>query len=161
MWERMNTIVTGYDGSGCADRALGRAADLSQALGTEPIVVSFGRPTPVVAVPGVMAAPSMPTVTSPGALATRPAAALTADEPHDATSFLAQARRSLASRSVEADFVAERGDPIEKLLAVAEARKADLIVLGCHQHGLVHRFLGQPVEEEVARRARCDVLLVH
>jgi nucleotide-binding universal stress UspA family protein len=157
----MNAIVTGYDGSACADRALARAAELSQALGTELIVVSVGRPPAVVASPGAMIPSSMPVAPSPGALATLPAAAHAADKPDDATLLLEQARRSLTSRPVEADFVAERGDPVDKLLDVAEARKADLIVVGCHQHGFLHRFLGHPVDEELARRAHCDVLLVH
>jgi nucleotide-binding universal stress UspA family protein len=158
MFEPMNTIVTGYDGSTCADRALGRAADLSQALGTELIVVSVGRPEPLVAGPEVMVASGMPVAASPGALATRPAAAPPIDE---TAVLLEQARRALGSRSVEADFVGERGDPSDRLLAVAKARNADLIVVGCHQHSLLHRFLGHPVDEELARRAHCDVLLVH
>jgi nucleotide-binding universal stress UspA family protein len=157
----MKTIVTGYDGSTCADRALARAADLSQALGTELIVVSVGRPPPVVAGPGAMIPSGMPVAPSPGALATRPAAVLAADQPDEPTLLLGQARVFLASRPVEADFVAARGDPVDKLLDVAEARTADLIVVGCHQHSFLHRFLGHPVDEELARRAHCDVLLVH
>jgi nucleotide-binding universal stress UspA family protein len=145
----------------CADRALARAADLSQALGRELIVVSVGPPTPVVAVPEMMVASSMPIATAPGAFATRPASDLAADEPDDATLLLGQARRLLTSRPIEADFVAEHGDPVEKLLDVADARNADLIVVGCHQHGFLHRLLGHGVDEELARRAHCDVLLVH
>jgi nucleotide-binding universal stress UspA family protein len=160
-YERMKTIVTGYDGSACADRALARAAELSQALGTELIVVSVGRPAHMVAGPELMVASGMPTATAPGAYAARRAAALEADEPDDATLLLGQARRLLTSHPVETDYVAERGDPVDRLLDVAEARNADLIVVGCHQHGVLHRILGHPVDEELARRAHCDVLLVH
>src|SRR5918994_2471221 len=157
----MNAIVIGYDGSGCADRALARAAELSHAFGAKLVVVSVGRPTPVAAAPEMMVASGMPVATGTGALATRAASALATDEPDDATLLLDRARRSLTPRPIEADFVAEHGDPVDRLLDVAEGRNADLIVVGCHQHGFLHRLLGHGVDEELARRAHCDVLLVH
>lgn len=68
---------------------------------------------------------------------------------------------ALASREVEAEFVAEEGEMAERLLDVAEHRDADLIVVGSWEHGFLERLLGRPVEEAVARRADRDVLLVH
>jgi nucleotide-binding universal stress UspA family protein len=44
---------------------------------------------------------------------------------------------------------------------VGKPARMNAIVVGCHQHGFVHRFLGHPVDEELARRSHCDVLLVH
>ena len=74
---------------------------------------------------------------------------------------LEQARMSLASRGVEADYVVEVGDPVERLLDVADRRDADLIVVGSRERGFLERLLGHPVDQAVARRADRDVLLVH
>jgi nucleotide-binding universal stress UspA family protein len=74
---------------------------------------------------------------------------------------LERARTSLASRSIEAEYVTEVGEPAERLLAVAERRDADLIVVGSREHGFLERLLGHAVDEAVARRADRDVLLVH
>jgi nucleotide-binding universal stress UspA family protein len=68
---------------------------------------------------------------------------------------------SLASRPVEAEYVVEVGDPVERLLDVADQRDADLIVVGSRERGFLERLLGHGVDEAVARRADRDVLLVH
>jgi nucleotide-binding universal stress UspA family protein len=68
---------------------------------------------------------------------------------------------SLARRGVDAEYVAEVGDTTERLLAVASERDADLLVVGSREHGFLEHLLGRPVDEAVAKRAACDVLLVH
>ncbi|TDC76754.1 universal stress protein [Micromonospora sp. KC606] len=50
------------------------------------------------------------------------------------------------------------GHPVDALLAVAETRDADLIVVGRGGHGLGQRLLGD-VAEEMAHRSRRPVLL--
>jgi nucleotide-binding universal stress UspA family protein len=74
---------------------------------------------------------------------------------------LERARMSLAGRGVDAEYVAEVGDTTERLLALAEEREADLLVVGSREHGFLEHLLGRAVDEAVARRAGCDVLLVH
>jgi nucleotide-binding universal stress UspA family protein len=74
---------------------------------------------------------------------------------------LERARMSLASRTVETEYVVELGDPAERLLEVAEQRGADLIVVGSREHGFLGRLLGRSVDETVSRRSERDVLLVH
>jgi nucleotide-binding universal stress UspA family protein len=74
---------------------------------------------------------------------------------------LEDARRALAGREVEAEYLAEQGEMAERLLDVAGHRDADLIVVGSREHGFLERLLHRPVEEAVARRADRDVLLVH
>jgi nucleotide-binding universal stress UspA family protein len=74
---------------------------------------------------------------------------------------LARARKSLAGREVDAEYVGEVGDTAERLLAVAEERGADLVVVGHREHGFLEHLLHRPVDEAVTKRACCDVLLVH
>jgi nucleotide-binding universal stress UspA family protein len=150
----MKTIVVGYDASDAAERALDRSAELAEALGERLTVVSVSTPplpAPVLEPPGSM-------------LVGAPGPVLTSEPQPDpkelAERQLEQARSRLASRSLDADYVAEVGLPAERLLAVAEERDAELIVVGSGDHGLLERLVTQPVEEAVAQRAGRDVLIV-
>jgi nucleotide-binding universal stress UspA family protein len=147
----MRTIVLGYDASDAAERALDRAAELAEALAARLVVVSVSAaslPAPVHEPGGPMFVPGGVTEPVPEAkeLAQR---------------RLEQARSRLAARSLDADYVAEAGPPAERLLAVADERDAELIVVGSGDHGLLERLVAPPVEEAVARRAERDVLIVH
>jgi nucleotide-binding universal stress UspA family protein len=53
------------------------------------------------------------------------------------------------------------GDPASEIVAWAQDKGADLLVLGTHgRTGLEHALMGS-VAERVVRRARCPVLTVH
>ena len=151
----MKTIVVGYDASDAAERALDRAAQLAEALSARLVVVSVAAPPLPPAAPVLEpAGPMLPGGTAP----------LSGPEPDPteiAQQWLAQARSRLASRSVEADHVGKVGSPADELLAVADERDAELIVVGSGDHGLLERLVAPPVEEAVARRAERDVLIVH
>jgi nucleotide-binding universal stress UspA family protein len=67
----------------------------------------------------------------------------------------------LSESGIEADYQVALGDPADMILDVAEARGADMIVVGSREVGLVQRLLGQSVSGAVQRRAHCDVLIVH
>jgi nucleotide-binding universal stress UspA family protein len=54
----------------------------------------------------------------------------------------------------------EEGDPTSKIIDVAKAWNADLIVLGSHGRKGLKRFLMGSVAESVARHADCSVELV-
>jgi len=166
----VKTIVVGYDGSDSAERALARASDLAEAFPARLFVVSVTGlvhlPVPVSAFePSALLVPPA----APGPVATggtvplpeaRPEPA--APEPEDlARRQLERARMSLASRRVKAEYVVEVGDPVERLLDVADRTDADLIVVGSRERGFLERLLGHSVDEAVARRADRDVLLVH
>lgn len=162
----MKTIVVGYDGSDEAERALRRAADIAEAFSARLVVVSVSgfAPAPVFALePGAEVIP--PAVGGPAAVGGSvllPEPAPSAPDPEElARGQLEQARMSLAGRNVETEYVVELGDPAERLLDVAAARGAELIVVGSRQHGFVGRLLARPVDETVARRSERDVLLVH
>jgi nucleotide-binding universal stress UspA family protein len=75
-----------------------------------------------------------------------------------------EGRRSL-KRTVEdfglrAQIRVETGDPAERICALAEAEKVDLIVVGSHHTGVLRRVLGGSVSDNVAHHAPCPVLLV-
>ena len=81
--------------------------------------------------------------------------------PTEETLLLERARRFLAPRRVDAEYVGEIGDPAERVLEVAEDRDADLIVVGSGGHGLLERLFGHSVDAKLARRTQRDILLVH
>jgi nucleotide-binding universal stress UspA family protein len=163
----MKAIVAGYDGTEQAERALARAAELAQALEAKLVVVSVDRPARLAAIAPVLE-PADPTLVSTGVagpvmtggtmpLPTSPEPA----EPAEGLLLLERARRFLVPRRVDADYVSEVGDPVERLLQVADDREADLIVVGSPERGLLDRLLGHGVDEKLARRTHRDVLLVH
>jgi nucleotide-binding universal stress UspA family protein len=52
------------------------------------------------------------------------------------------------------------GDPAEEILRVAQAVKADLVVLGTHGRTGLGRLLMGSVAEQIVRRAPCPVVTV-
>jgi nucleotide-binding universal stress UspA family protein len=167
----MRSIIVGYDESPAAERALERAAELAQALAASLLVVSVVRSSPLAeAVPALAQAdvplgpaPAVPSGPSLGAPALPvPSPEDVRAEPRDlAEHRLERARMALRSRNVEAELLAAVGDPAERLLALADERSADLIVVGSREHGFLDRLLGRHVDEAVAAHGGCDVLLVH
>ena len=163
----MKTIVVGYDGSDAAARALGRAAGIAEAFSGRLLVVSVSGvatvPPPVSAfdpAAEAVAPAGVGPIDPAGTVALTEAAAL--QEPEElARRQLDRARKALASRTVEVEYLAELGDPAERLLALADRRDADLIVVGTRERGFLARLLERPVDEAVARHAGRDVLLVH
>jgi nucleotide-binding universal stress UspA family protein len=157
----VDTIVAGYDGTDQSERALARAADLARALKAKLVVVSVGReqadllPPPVD--PGLVPSGLAPLPTGTTVPGPEPPAP---DEPAEEERLLERARGFLEPRRIEAEYLPETGDPAKRLLEVAGDRDADLIVVGSSEHGFLDRLLGQAVDEQVARRAERDVLLV-
>src|SRR6476469_946713 len=137
----MKTIVVGYDETEPSKRALDRAAELAQALGSKLIVTSVA---PVLV------------STSRGMGAIDPV-----DPPEAHTAELAHAREFLAGRGLEADYQSAVGEPAETIVEDAESSGADLIVVGTREPGALARLLGQSVSQSVSRHAHCDVLIVH
>jgi nucleotide-binding universal stress UspA family protein len=164
----VDTILVGYDESEAAERALARAAELADALGARLVVasVSHERRLPETApvlepaagglVPsaGVGPVPIGDTVPPPADTADLP------EPPERAQHSLDRARTALAGRGLVAEYIAEIGDPAERLLELAERRDAELIVVGSRGHGFLDRLLGRGVDEAVVGRSSRDVLLV-
>jgi nucleotide-binding universal stress UspA family protein len=66
-----------------------------------------------------------------------------------------------ADADLQVEFTGVAGEPAEELIEAAEQRQAELIVVGTREPGFLERLLGGSVSQDVARRARCDVLIVH
>ena len=110
---------------------------------------------------GELVPPAVAGPVAPGGTVPLPEPVSPQDPEELARQQLERARRSLAKREIETEYVVELGDPAERLLAVADEQDADLIVVGSREHGFLERLLGPPVDEAVARRAERDLLLVH
>jgi nucleotide-binding universal stress UspA family protein len=154
----LQTILTGYDGSKAAERALARAIELAQAFSATLIVASVRPPpTPTLVESGdiylgAAGVPPLPTTETP------PAAARAAAD--TARASLERARTLVPERGLEAEYVALEGDPAVSLIECADERNADLIVVGGSEPGFLQRLLGHSVSDSLARRAHRDVLVV-
>ncbi len=148
----MKTILVGYDGTNSAKRALERAAEFAEAFKAKIVIVSVATPEPT---------------TAPGAFGLLPLYAYDADRlgsGHD-EALWQEHRKSVEAFfkdvNLAVDFAGVRGEPVEQIVEVAEQQRADLIVVGTHEPGFVERLLTGSVSQGVARRAHCDVLIVH
>lgn len=65
---------------------------------------------------------------------------------------LAEAQARLAARGVEAVVVPRIGDPADEIVAVAEAHRADLVVVGAQGRGALGRMLFGSVSARVVHR---------
>jgi nucleotide-binding universal stress UspA family protein len=134
----MKTIVVGFDETEPANRALERAAELAQAFSAKLIVTSVapvlvGRSGPVDLV----------------------------DTPEDHRQELRHAAAFLVERGLDVEYDLALADPADHIVRLADARGADLIVVGTREPSLVERLLRLSVSDTVERKAHCDVLVVH
>lgn len=127
----VETIVVAYDDP--TTGTLARAADIAEALGSTLIVTNV--------------APQDP------------------EDGEDAERFgrerLDQARSYLGQRGLAAEFVQSVGPPAEAIVSLAREREANLIVVGTRKKGFFERLVEGSVNQDVLRRAHCDVLVVH
>lgn len=155
----MKTIIVGYDGSSESELALERAAEFARAFSAELVVTSvlrpFATPAPVLPLGGV----ALP----PAGIEELGAVELDAMPEVDAEwlEHLAAVEERLAGQGVRVATVSCVGWPIDRLIEVADERGADLIVVGTHEPGLLERIVRRSTSQAVARRAHCDVLVVH
>ena len=64
-----------------------------------------------------------------------------------------------ASANIEVEVEVRVGPPYQTILAVAEEKSAELIIVASHQPELQHYFLGSTAAK-VVRHANCSVLVV-
>jgi nucleotide-binding universal stress UspA family protein len=137
----MKRIVLGYDGSPASERALERTVELARALHV-PVIVASVAPVREFAVRGTG----------------------TRFHPEDAPArheeLAKDAAARLSEQGIEATPVLGLGHTAETLAELAEERDADLVVVGMSSRDLATRIFGG-VSDDVAHKARCDVLLVY
>lgn len=66
----------------------------------------------------------------------------------------------LRDAGIETAALLVQGATAEKILSEAEEQAADLIVMGSHGHGAMHRALMGSVSERVLRKAVCPVTII-
>jgi nucleotide-binding universal stress UspA family protein len=150
----VRTILAGYDGTLSAERALRRAAQLAGAFGSKVVVVSVASPRPVATLGAFGLVPYYSYGTEG-----------IGEVPH-ADEMLWQQHREhvqsfFADAEIAVEFAGAVGYPAEEIVELAEQEQADLIVVGTREPGFVERLLRGSVSQGVARRAHCDVLIVH
>ena len=146
----METIVVSFDESEPAGRALARAADLAESLDATLVVVAVAEPP----VPG-----SGIDAVLPGA--SERLAGEATEEFNLADQRLERARRLLQGRAIRTEFVSDTGEPADRILELADQWGADLIVVGIEETGFLERLVEGSTADDVAHRARRDVLIVH
>jgi nucleotide-binding universal stress UspA family protein len=149
MGMKLSTIVVGYDGTEAARAALERAAGLAEAFAATVVVATVAEPV----AGGAAAAGSIP-LALPEIETELPAREAWQQ-------LLDEARSYLAARGIRAEGASPVGRPGEQIVEVAQKHEADLIVVGTHKPRLLERLLEGSVSRDVARRAPCDVLIVH
>jgi nucleotide-binding universal stress UspA family protein len=136
--DRLRVLAVGYDGMAESQAALDEGATLAKKFGASMKVVGVMTPVPPV---GAAAAAQAGPEAGPD-FQTRL---------HDAVAELPSELRALP--------VLEHGDPVQKLLEVADVG-VDLLVLGSRGFGPVMRLLIGSVSSRVIRAASCPVMVV-
>lgn len=134
----MTTILFAYDGSEESRRALRYAERLVAADSV--IVLSVATK--------LIEAPATAEFTEPG------------HEPEHLREELDEVRELMGDAGVNAEFITRIGNPAAEILSTAEARGADLIVVGRRGLHTMERFLMGSVADRVVQHATCDVLVV-
>jgi len=151
------TVVVGYDGTAPAERALQRGVEYARAFAARVVVVSVAAPEPLVE------------ASAPGAFGLVPFYAYPAGDPGQVVERDEQlweqhrehVQRLFADADLQVEFAGVAGEPAQELVCAAEEHRAALIIVGTREPGFLERLLGGSVSQDVARRARCDVLIVH
>lgn len=142
----------GYDGTQPTERALARAAQLAHTFGARITVADVAAPEPL--------------QTTSGAFGFAPYYPNSAEQSKDVTEELWRQHRAriesfFADAGVTHEFSNVIGQPPEEIVETAERHKADLIAVRTREPGFLERLLEGSVSQGVARRAHCDVLIVH
>lgn len=142
-----NCIVVGTDGSDTARVAVQSAVELAKGASAELAVVSAYTPVPETRqeIEGKDAPEEIRWKIGPS---------------EEADAVLASAESDAQAAGVSVAKYAREGDAAEAILAVAEERNADLIVVGNKGMTGVKRFLLGSVPNKISHHAPCSVLIV-
>ncbi len=85
---------------------------------------------------------------------------LSADEIKREHAQLLGISASLRENGTETQAILLKGDAAKLILEKAEDLQVEIIILGSHGHGLLHKALLGSVSEAIIRHAHCNVLIV-
>jgi nucleotide-binding universal stress UspA family protein len=139
--EPVQTILVAYDDSPPSKRALARAVDLAEHYGATLLITSVARL-------------SHSTPRAIGQVDRTDSLAEHSQELLDAQAFAQE-------RGVTPEVIAVSGEPAQAIAKLADERNVDLVVVGTREPGLVDRIMRPSVSQEVAKRIRHDLLIVH
>jgi len=146
------TMILGYDGSDCAKKALGRAADLARAAGGARVAVVYAYELSIGYVPMGMA-------DSPLLMSAEYGRHLDLLREHG-DAVVADAAAALEAAGATVERVVVDDEPVDALLTAAADLGADLIVVGSHGQGAVSAaFLGSTAMK-LLHRSEVPVLVV-
>jgi nucleotide-binding universal stress UspA family protein len=141
-------VLVGTDGSATASEAVRHAAALASSFDAELLIVTAFQPQP----PPALRLEEEP----PEELQWTITDSAVAEE------HASVARRIARDAGVEKVRVrAERGEPADALVRVADEAGVDVIVVGSKGMASASRFLLGSVPNKVSHHAPCDVLIVH
>jgi len=149
------TIVVSYDGTTSAEQSLNRAIELARVFGSRVVVADVAAVAP------------LPLEPMPGAFGYMPYYDVGSleEEARTADSVWQQHRSHIeglfAENGVGNEFDRLPADDVTDLVDLAGRHDADLVILRTHEAGFLERMVEGSVGEAVARRAHCDVLIVH
>jgi len=150
-----NNILVAFDGSEHSKKALSYALELAEKFGGKITLVHVY--SSVVPLTPSVDTLSAPTLTPPASAAI--AAKITEEAKQRGERVLDEAVHAVKARGVSVDKVLREGDAVKEIVAVAQERKIDLIVVGHRGLGkLKELFLGA-VSEGVSHKAPCPVLI--
>ena len=85
---------------------------------------------------------------------------LSADEIKREHAQLLGISAALRGNGIDTQAILLKGDAAKLILEKAEDLQTEIIILGSHGHGRLHKALLGSVSESVIRHARCNVLIV-
>jgi nucleotide-binding universal stress UspA family protein len=145
----MKTLLVPLDFSDVSETVLASAGNLAVPLGAKIVLLHIVEPiatyVPVGASMDVMAAAPPPLETEDIKV------------PQQRLEKLAE---PLRAQGAEVEAVSLVGLAVDDILAEAESRKVDVIVLGSHGHGALYHLFSGSVVTGVLKRSSCPVLVV-
>jgi nucleotide-binding universal stress UspA family protein len=140
------SIVVGTDGSPTATEAVRHAAEIARDLGARVHLVSAYAPLAGVKVRGAGDSPER--------------AEWRVGPDMNVEGILDEAASRVRGAGVDVESHAQKGDPAEAIIKVAEEEKADLIIVGNKGMTGAKRFLLGSVPDKISHHAPCSVMIV-
>jgi nucleotide-binding universal stress UspA family protein len=140
-------IAVAYNESAESQRALATAMHLAKALGSELEIITVMADLPAYTAFSSVGDPGLPQV-------------LEVDREKFYQHLQEKARLSAQAQGLDLQTFSVEGDAVSAIVALLRAHKADLLVVGLHQHDFYVARLWSTVYE-LAQESPCNVLGVH